>query len=94
MSLSPPSSPTRLVDVVAEEVGPRLADGDGQGQPHVSESDDAYPHSAESMEPSGPRPGIDSAVMKTLLAPALMGVNVAKHFAWYVSYQVSGQSRV
>ena len=25
---------------------------------------------------------------------ALMGVNAAKHFAWYVSYQVSGQSRV
>jgi hypothetical protein len=31
--------------------------------------------------------------MKALLAPALMGVNAAKHLAWYVSYQVSGDSR-
>jgi hypothetical protein len=32
--------------------------------------------------------------MKTLLVPAVMGVNAAKHIAWYVSYQVSGHSRV
>ena len=31
--------------------------------------------------------------MKRLLVPALVGVSVARHVAWYVSYQVSGTSR-
>jgi hypothetical protein len=34
--------------------------------------------------------------MKRLLTPALtpamMGVNAARHFAWYISYQMSGNS--
>jgi hypothetical protein len=31
--------------------------------------------------------------MKTLLVPAVMGVNAAKHIAWYFSHQVSGSPR-
>jgi hypothetical protein len=26
------------------------------------------------------------------LTPALMGINAARHLAWYVSYQMSGSS--
>ena len=31
--------------------------------------------------------------MKRLLLPAALGVSVARHLAWYLSYQVSGDSR-
>jgi len=27
------------------------------------------------------------------LAPAVIGVNCARHIAWYVSYQMSGEAR-
>src|SRR5262245_40637475 len=32
-------------------------------------------------------------MMKRLLAPWSLGVNAARHLAWYVSYQVSGETR-
>jgi hypothetical protein len=32
-------------------------------------------------------------MMKRLLAPWSIGVNAARHLAWYVSYQVSGETR-
>jgi hypothetical protein len=31
--------------------------------------------------------------MRRLLAPATIGLNAARHFAWYVSYHVSGEPR-
>jgi hypothetical protein len=31
--------------------------------------------------------------MKRLLFPAALGVSAARHLAWYLSYQVSGDSR-
>jgi hypothetical protein len=31
--------------------------------------------------------------MKRLLAPATIGLNAARHLAWYLSYQVSGEVR-
>ena len=31
--------------------------------------------------------------MKRLLAPVTLGVSAARHLAWYVSYQVSGEAR-
>jgi hypothetical protein len=32
--------------------------------------------------------------MKRLLAPATLGLNAARHLAWYLSYQVSGETRI
>jgi hypothetical protein len=32
--------------------------------------------------------------MKVLLTPAALGLNAARHLAWYLSYQVSGEARV
>jgi hypothetical protein len=32
--------------------------------------------------------------MKRLLAPAALGLNAARHLAWYLSYQVSGEVRI
>jgi hypothetical protein len=31
--------------------------------------------------------------MKVLLSPWSVGVNVARHLTWYVTYQVSGETR-
>jgi hypothetical protein len=31
--------------------------------------------------------------MKLLTSPLSLGVNAARHLAWYVSYQVSGETR-
>jgi hypothetical protein len=31
--------------------------------------------------------------MKRLLAPWSFGMNAARHLAWYVNYQVSGETR-
>lgn len=31
--------------------------------------------------------------MKRLLAPWAFGLNAARHLAWYVNYQVNGQTR-
>jgi hypothetical protein len=31
--------------------------------------------------------------MKRLLAPATLGLSAARHLAWYLSYQVSGETR-
>jgi hypothetical protein len=36
---------------------------------------------------------IQSFEMKRLLVPWALGVNAARHIAWYVSYQVSGETR-
>jgi hypothetical protein len=36
---------------------------------------------------------IQSFEMKRLLVPWSLGVNAARHIAWYVSYQVSGETR-
>jgi len=31
--------------------------------------------------------------MKRLLAPWTLGMHAARHLAWYVTYQVSGETR-
>lgn len=31
--------------------------------------------------------------MKRFLVPAVLGLSAARHLAWYVSYQVSGEAR-
>jgi hypothetical protein len=31
--------------------------------------------------------------MKALLVPLSLGVNAARHLAWYVNYQVTGETR-
>jgi hypothetical protein len=31
--------------------------------------------------------------MRRILVPAAHGLNAARHLLWYVSYQVSGESR-
>jgi hypothetical protein len=31
--------------------------------------------------------------MRRLLVPVSLGFNAARHLAWYVSYQVSGEAR-
>jgi hypothetical protein len=36
---------------------------------------------------------IQSFEMKRLLVPWSLGVNAARHIAWYVSYQVNGETR-
>ncbi len=33
------------------------------------------------------------AAMKRLLAPWTLGMHAARHLAWYVNYQVSGETR-
>jgi hypothetical protein len=32
-------------------------------------------------------------MMKRLIAPVAIGVSAARHLAWYLSYQVSGETR-
>jgi hypothetical protein len=32
--------------------------------------------------------------MKRFLTPAALGLNAARHLAWYLSYQVSGEARI
>lgn len=34
-----------------------------------------------------------SLAMKHLLAPWSMGMSAARHLAWYLNYQLSGQTR-
>jgi hypothetical protein len=36
---------------------------------------------------------IFSPIMKRLLTPWSLGVSAARHLAWYLSYQVSGETR-
>jgi hypothetical protein len=36
---------------------------------------------------------VGSALVKRLLAPVSLGMLAARHLAWYVSYQVSGETR-
>jgi hypothetical protein len=31
--------------------------------------------------------------VKTILAPITIGLGAARHLAWYVSYQVTGETR-
>ena len=40
-----------------------------------------------------PAMSLGSLEMKRLLAPLSLGVIAARHLAWYVNYQVSGQTR-
>ena len=40
-----------------------------------------------------PLASIASEVMKRLLAPWSYGLTAARHLAWYVSYQVTGEAR-
>lgn len=51
---------------------------------------------AAANPPGSVREGKLSLKMKRLLAPALtpamVGVNVARHVAWYISYQMTGNS--
>jgi hypothetical protein len=79
---------------------PGLAKSDGQGQPHVTQSDDSNPHHPESKQDrngkrrshlgtSPPRP-MGFASMQRLLIPVQIGLGAAKHLAWYVTHQVSG----
>ena len=35
----------------------------------------------------------DAAVVKRFLAPINIGYSAARHIAWYVSYQVTGEGR-
>jgi hypothetical protein len=35
-----------------------------------------------------------SSVMKLLLAPWNAGMSAARHLRWYLSYQISGETRV
>jgi hypothetical protein len=37
--------------------------------------------------------GYDPRVVKAILAPINMGLGAARHLAWYVSYQVTGEAR-
>jgi len=40
--------------------------------------------------------GIPSRIgmaMKRFLAPVSLGLSAARHLAWYISYQLSGQAR-
>jgi hypothetical protein len=32
--------------------------------------------------------------MKRIISPAALGLIAARHFVWYVSYQVSGEARL
>ena len=56
---------------------------------------DADPGPFNCAPPSALR--LDSAAMLKLigraLAPAAIGVSCARHVAWYVSYQMSGEAR-
>jgi hypothetical protein len=36
---------------------------------------------------------IGSELMKRFLVPWAVGVGVARHLAWYISYQISGETR-
>jgi hypothetical protein len=35
----------------------------------------------------------DGRVVKTILTPINIGLGAARHLAWYVSYQVTGEAR-
>ena len=43
--------------------------------------------------PSDLAPVYDGPVLKRLLVPINLGYSAARHLAWYVSYQVTGESR-
>jgi hypothetical protein len=38
--------------------------------------------------------GIGSATVKLIFTPISAGIVAARHLAWYVSYQVTGEARV
>ena len=42
---------------------------------------------------SGPPEIYDGGILKRVLLPLNVGVAVASHIAWYVSYQVTGEPR-
>ena len=52
-------------------------------------------HSRKAREPDLYARPVDSIAvwMKLLLSPWSMGVNAARHLAWYVNYQVNGATR-
>lgn len=35
----------------------------------------------------------DGALVKRILVPFNLGIGAARHLAWYVSYQVTGETR-
>jgi hypothetical protein len=35
----------------------------------------------------------DGSLVKRILAPLTLGLGAARHLAWYVSYQVTGEPR-
>jgi hypothetical protein len=37
--------------------------------------------------------GLRSDVMRRFLAPWAMGISAARHLAWYLSYQMTGEAR-
>jgi hypothetical protein len=37
--------------------------------------------------------GIRSDVMRRFLAPFALGVSAARHLAWYLNYQMTGEAR-
>jgi hypothetical protein len=40
-----------------------------------------------------PTAEIASGVMRRLLSPLTMGVSAARHLAWYLNYQMTGETR-
>ena len=42
----------------------------------------------------GPRPDLGFGAMRTILRPTVVGVNAARHLAWYLSYQISCRDQV
>jgi hypothetical protein len=43
--------------------------------------------------PSDQRPLYDASALKRLILPLTVGVTAARHIAWYVTYQVTGEGR-
>jgi hypothetical protein len=37
--------------------------------------------------------GVDSRTVKTILTPFSAGLGAARHVAWYLSYQLTGEAR-
>ena len=91
------------VDVVAGHVVTDPRELHRERQSDVSETDDSDSHRMQSRwadrsDRPPPRPlKVNFSSMRHLigraLIPAVVGVACARHLAWYVSYQMSGEAR-
>jgi hypothetical protein len=52
-----------------------------------------YAEIAEVERFSGRGRRYDQELMKRILVPFNIGIDAARHLAWYVSYQVTGEAR-